>query len=275
MTPDAVSTAAVSCRLVFEVTAPASLALQVAAARRTGVDVDDQLDVVNGAEPVTAREMVGSDGNRQHLIRVQPGTLSVSYTATVKRTQAAVPEPASDEQRVVASRPSRYCPSDRMAGFANSHFGEAPAELDRVRAICAHVWRHIAYEATTSGPSTDAIETLLTGRGVCRDFAHLVAALCRAVDVPARVAAVYAPGLSPMDFHAVVETAIDGHWYAWDATRSAPRPTLVRIGTGRDAADVAFATVLSGRAELSELAITATTSGDLPWDDHDQLVALG
>src|SRR6185369_6056709 len=107
-----------------------------------------------------------------------------------------------------------------------------------------------------------------------RDFAHLVVVLCRAVEVPARVAAVYASGLSPMDFHAIVETAIDGVWWSWDATRLAPRQTLVRIGTGRDAADVAFATVLSGRVELSTVEIWAIAGTDLPLDDHDGLVAL-
>ncbi len=269
------SASAVSCLLTFDVSEPASLAVQVAAARRAGLDVSERLEVVNNAVPVTAQEIVGSDGSREHLIRAQPGTLTATYEATVSRTRAAIPEPATDAQQLAALRPSRYCPSDRMAGFARGHFDEVPAGLDRVRAICAYVWRHIGYEVTTSGPSTDAVETLLSGRGVCRDFAHLVAALCRAVDIPTRVAAVYAPGLSPMDFHAVVETAIDGHWYAWDATRSAPRSTLIRIGTGRDAADVAFSTVISGRAELSGLQIGAVASGDLPLDGHDQLIALG
>jgi transglutaminase-like putative cysteine protease len=150
-----------------------------------------------------------------------------------------------------------------------------PEEVDRVRAICDYVWRHVQYDVHTGGPGTDAVDTLLAGRGVCRDFAHLVAALCRAVDIPARIAAVYAPGLSPMDFHVVVETVIGGQWYAWDATRRAPRSALVRIATGRDAADVAFSTVVSGRAELSSLEITATTPDDLPGDDHQRTVVLG
>ena len=58
---------------------------------------------------------------------------------------------------------------------------------------------------------------------MCRDFAHLVIAMLRARNVPARLVAVYAPGLSPMDFHAVVEAAIDGQWRAVDATTLAPR----------------------------------------------------
>lgn len=77
-----------------------------------------------------------------------------------------------------------------------------------------------------------------------------------------------------MDFHAVVEAEIDGRWQVWDATRLAPRPTLVRIATGRDAAYTAFTTVTAGRAELRSLEITAVADGELPLDDHDRLAAL-
>jgi hypothetical protein len=85
---------------------------------------------------------------------------------------------------------------------------------------------------------------------------------------------VYAPGLSPMDFHLVVETAIDGHWRVWDATRLAPRQSLIRIATGRDAADTALATTLSGALTVTGMQITAVAPGDLPTDDHAGLVTL-
>jgi transglutaminase-like putative cysteine protease len=101
-----------------------------------------------------------------------------------------------------------------------------------------------------------------------------MAALCRAVNIPARVASVYAPGLSPMDFHLVVETAAGDSWQVWDATGLAPRPGLIRIATGRDAADVAFATVVEGTAEMTEMWITAVVDGDLPVDDHAGPAAL-
>jgi hypothetical protein len=50
---------------------------------------------------------------------------------------------------------------------------------------------------------------------------------------------------------------------------------MARIATGRDAADTAFATMIAGRAELSHVDVIASTDGDLPLDDHDQLVVLG
>jgi transglutaminase-like putative cysteine protease len=268
-------TSTVSCLLTFDVSVSTRLALQIAVARRAGIEISERLVIVNNTVPATAQEILGPDGSRQHLITAQPGTLTVSYDAMVARTAPTAPEPATSHQLMEAVRPSRYCPSDRMAGFARSQFGEIPVAVDRVRAICDYVWRHVQYDILTSDAGTDAVETLLAGRGVCRDFAHLVAALCRAVEIPARATAVYAPGLSPMDFHVVVETVIGGLWYVWDATRLAPRPALVRIATGRDAADVAFSTVISGRVELSGLEITATTSGDLPSDDHQRTLVLG
>lgn len=78
-----------------------------------------------------------------------------------------------------------------------------------------------------------------------------------------------------MDFHVVAETAINGNWYAWDATRSAPRSSMIRIATGRDAADVAFVSLLGGRAELTGMQITVASEDDLPLDAHEELVVLG
>ncbi|WBB99074.1 MULTISPECIES: transglutaminase family protein [unclassified Solwaraspora] len=161
-----------------------------------------------------------------------------------------------------------------MTGFAAARFAGYPDSVDSLRAICDYVHSRTSYTAGASGPGTDAAETLLSGVGVCRDYAHLTVALCRAVDIPARVVAVYAPGLAPMDFHLVAEAAVGDRWYVWDATRLAPRPSMVRIATGRDAADVAFATALDGVSELTGMSVLAVAPGDLPVDEHEALVAL-
>jgi transglutaminase-like putative cysteine protease len=116
---------------------------------------------------------------------------------------------------------------------------------------------------------------LLSGTGVCRDFAHLVVALLRAVNVPARVVSVYAPGLNPMDFHAVAEAYVDGHWRVVDGTLLAPRQTLVRIATGRDAADIAFLDNHKGAITVNRLAVEAICDGDLPKDTIGQLISIG
>nr|BFE69496.1 transglutaminase family protein [Actinoplanes digitatis] len=210
---------------------------------------------------------------RLHLVRAPRGRLTVTYTAEVAAS-GTEPYGVTEVERIVALRPSRYCPSDRLGGFAAAMFGRAGDDTAIVRAITTWVFEHLSYESGSSGPTTDAAETLLDGRGVCRDYAHLVATLCRALNVPARVAAVYAPGLSPMDFHLVAEAALDGRWTVWDATRLAPRQSLIRIATGRDAADTALETTLSGLLTMPELLITAVADGDLPADDHVSLAEL-
>lgn len=262
-------TTAVSGRLNFDISSPAELVVQVAVATGPGVRVEDERFEV----PTGLTELPGPAGSRQHLIRAFPGRITLEYSATARRLTGDGPAP-TEADRVVALRPSRYCPSDKLNGFAQAHFGTVDDALARTRAIREYVHRNIAYTSGSSGPTTDAADTLLSGQGVCRDFAHLVVALCRAVGVPARVAAVYAPGLSPMDFHLVVETALDGVWRVWDATRLAPRQTLIRIATGRDAADTALATTVSGLLTMPELMITAVAAGDLPFDDHTSLVSL-
>lgn len=161
------------------------------------------------------------------------------------------PRPATELEQVVARRPSRYCPSDRLLDTARRFADPAAAPIERVRAAVHHVNTTLSYVPDASGPHTDAIETLDGRTGVCRDYAHAVVALCRALDVPARVAAVYAPGLSPMDFHLVAETVLDGVWYVWDATRLAPRPTMIRIGTGRAGTPPTYRSVRTSAARCA------------------------
>ena len=108
---------------------------------------------------------------------------------------------------------------------------------------------------------------------MCRDYAHLVAALLRALHVPARVVSVYAPGLDPMDFHAVAEAYIDGDWYVVDATTLAPRGTLLRVATGRDASDTAFLSAYGGVVNLLNLEVSAVADA-LPDDDIRELARL-
>jgi transglutaminase-like putative cysteine protease len=91
--------------------------------------------------------------------------------------------------------------------------------------------------------------------------------LLRANDVAARVVSVYAPGLSPMDFHAVTEALVGGRWVVVDPTGLAPRQSLVRIATGGDAADTAFLTTVGGRVELTGMEVTAIAEPGLPFDD--------
>lgn len=78
-----------------------------------------------------------------------------------------------------------------------------------------------------------------------------------------------------MDFHAVAEALVDGRWVVVDATCVAPRSTLLRIATRRDAADTAFLTSSGTTLQLVALEVHATTDADLLADDISSSVQLG
>ncbi len=171
-------------------------------------------------------------------------------------------------------RPSRYAESDRLGAVARAELGALSGAAAVVPAVAAWVGTRLQYVPGASAPTDGAVETLLARQGVCRDYAHLCVALLRALDVPARVVSVYAPGLSPMDFHAVTEALVDGEWVVVDATLLAPRSALVRIATGRDAADTAFLTTTGGQVDFQSLEVSAVVDGDLPADDPAERVVL-
>jgi transglutaminase-like putative cysteine protease len=222
-----------------------------------------------------------------HVIRSDPGWLTVKYWARIRMHAIGSPEDlgdrgargseswrSSDYERQVYLRPSRYCPSDHLVGFAVAEFGAGLDVGERVTAISEWIRQRIGYVPGSSTVHDSAEDTLLTGMGTCRDFAHLGIALCRATGVPARFAAVYAPGLFPMDFHSVFEAFDGGRWCVYDPTGLAPRTSLVRIVTGRDAADAAFAAVTGGIADLKSIEVMAIAEPILPVDDHLQVVEL-
>ncbi|MEY2567335.1 MAG: hypothetical protein QOE35_1864 [Actinomycetota bacterium] len=249
------------------------MALQVAVASTARPLAVEDLVVALDGSVVPVDEVAVDHGGRIHLVRSGAGQLTVRYRGVLSRVSPEGPGP-SEAETLVALRQSRYCPSDALAAFAEAELGGLHDGPDRGRAVGDWVYDRLRYEIGSSGPLDTAIETLLAGRGVCRDFAHLTVALCRAVGIPARLVSVYAPGISPMDFHAVAEVAADGRWEIVDSTRLAPRQSLVRIATGRDAADTAFATTIAGSAELLWSTVTAFTDGDLPADNHRIAVAL-
>ncbi len=163
---------------------------------------------------------------------------------------------------------SRYCQSDRLSRFANRQFGREPAGHQRATAICNWIRDNVDYQPGASDALTSAYDTLGDRAGVCRDFAHLAIALCRAVGIPARYISAYAWQLTPPDFHAVFEAYLagpgGGAWYLFDPTRMAALDGLVRIGAGRDAADVAFCSIFgSAEAQPPSVWIKGPPAGPL------------
>ena len=166
--------------------------------------------------------------------------------------------------------PSRYCQSDRLHRLAVKEFGHLPQGYSRVLAIRDWVQNRVSFKSNSSNGTTTAVDTLVEEIGVCRDFAHLMIALCRAVNIPARFATGIDfgadPILGPTDFHAYVEVYLGDRWYIFDASGVAIPMGFVRFGTGRDAADAAFATIFGGvvgTAPIMQIAAITNGQGEL------------
>jgi transglutaminase-like putative cysteine protease len=263
----------VGCRVTFDVTSPSRLAFAIHAAATIGSG-NEQFSPAQAGDPLPWSTVDMGLAGSVTLVDAPPGRLEVVYEASVDESPVRECEIPFGADQLVAMRQSRYCPSDRLDGFVASTFDMSLHPSELARQIGSWVFNRVQYVLGSSGPADTAVDTLLTGNGVCRDFAHLTISLCRAVGIAARLVSAYAPGLSPMDFHAVAEIWNGVTWEIIDATRLAPRSSLVRIATGRDAADTAFVTVLSGEAEFTSSVIFAIIDGDLPLDDHESVVSL-
>lgn len=193
------------------------------------------------------RDLYGNP--RRHVI-APAGRFSFEFTAAVEVAPnvplppRAVEHPAHEipGEAMVYTLPSRFCESDLLARMALDEFGHLPHGGARVLAIADWVRRHVQYRYGTTDALTSAFDTATERVGVCRDFAHLVIAFCRALVIPARYVSGYALGLDPPDFHGYAQVYLGGTWHNVDATFDGVRPALVPIAIGRDAADVAMAT---------------------------------
>ena len=248
-----------------------STAFMLAVSTAQGVPLESEALVVKlDGEPVATRELGDLHGTRLQLFETPAGFIEIDYRATV--VGRAQPAPVDPLDAITYLRPSRYVQSDTLQPFARQTFPDLEGAA-LARRVGAWVHDRLRYEPFSTSPTGGAVETLDSGAGVCRDFAHLTAALLRGLDVPARLVSVYAPQLSPPDFHAVVEALVDGRWVVIDSTRLAPRRGLVRMATGRDATDTAFLTNTLADIHLRDLRVEAL-SDDALTDDPDELVEL-
>ena len=194
-------------------------------------------------------------GTRLLRVHADPGPFTLAYRATVdvlhwwcrSDSLAEVPMRTLPSEVLPYLYPSRYCPSDRLQALATTEFGHLRPGHGRVVAIRDWVRKRVRFVANSSTSATGALETLADGVGVCRDFAHLMIALCRAVNIPARFTTGIDYGadpiLGPTDFHAYVEVFLGDRWYILDPSGTAIPMGFVRMACGRDAADSAFATI--------------------------------
>jgi transglutaminase-like putative cysteine protease len=164
--------------------------------------------------------------------------------------------------------PSRYCQSDRLGKLAWKEFGGIGHPYDQAVAIADWIFENIDYLSGSTDAGTSAFDTVTQRAGVCRDFAHLGIALCRALSIPARYFTGYACNMQPPDFHACFEACIGNRWIIFDPTRLAALNGLVRIATGRDAADASVATIF-GKLTLTGMAISCTSPDFQPLGPAD------
>lgn len=211
------------------------------------------------------------------------GPLTVRYDATVELDHHTA-QPSQLDEVAVANLPgavlpyiypSRYCQSDRLYRLAAKEFGQLRQGYGRVQAIRDWVMNHVSFLSNSSNGNTSAVDTLVEEVGVCRDFAHLMIALCRAVNIPARFVTGIDygadPALGPTDFHAYVEVYLGDRWYIFDPSGVAIPMGFVRFSTGRDAADSAFATIFGdvrGTAPVMQIEAIPNMQGVLMVPQH-------
>jgi transglutaminase-like putative cysteine protease len=236
-----------------------------------------------------AQEVHGAPATRHLRVHAEPGPFRLRYDAIVDLVHHfALPAdirevpiaelPAAILQYIY---PSRYCQSDRLLNVARQEFGTMAPGYERVEAIRKWVQTRTQFQVGSSHAGTSALDTFECGAGVCRDFSHLMISICRALNIPARFATGIDygadPALGPTDFHCYVEAYLGDRWYIFDPSGISPRMGLLRIGTGRDASDMAFATIF-GTVQWTMPRISIRAEGDevngiVPPVRHDYAVS--
>ena len=236
--------------LTYEVDAATEFVFLIHAATGMGqVLIQENLQI----EPITPFRTYSDNqsGNRFLRFQAQPGPLKLVYRAVVDRIiemrdvnalEVSVHDIPDEVLHYVM--PTRYCESDHLGPNAVELFGQLPRGYSRVQAICEWVRTNIEYRIGSTNATTTAREVFMQRAGVCRDFAHLSVTFCRALNIPARLVSGYATfDQPPPDFHAVFEAYLGGRWVMFDPTAMSPLDQIVRLANGRDAKDVAFATI--------------------------------
>ena len=252
----------VGCRLAYELPSPCVAVFNVAPVR-DGYQIihEESYDISPGGVPNEQVDPI--TGARLIRLCAAAGPLKVSYRALVE-VKPLLGNPHEQPLTSVHElpietlsylNPSRYCESDRLARMASDEFGRLLPDYSLVTGICNWIWNHVEYLRGTSTSITSAFDVATQRSGVCRDFAHLAIAFCRALNIPARFVSAYAMNLVPPDFHALFEAYLNGRWWLFDATRQADLRGLVRISYGKDAADCSFATFF-GAFKMTAMEIT-------------------
>lgn len=255
----------ITSSLDYQLAEPADLLLALEIAQTADQRLIADRLVMSGVGPLTP--IAGEEGIGRRTWTRGSGRITAHYTASVAIERTALPLaglPCSPKPGLPADVtaylwPSRYCDSDRFEAFVAATFADLDGG-DKVLGIARWIERHIAYRPGVSDARTTAADTFLQREGVCRDFAHLLIAMVRAADIPARMVGAYGWGVEPPDFHAVAEVWLDGGWHLVDASGLAAPGGIVRIGVGRDATDISFLTIF-GRGVLIDQRVSVELVG--------------
>lgn len=269
----------IASQVSYMVNGPSTLILNVHALRNGAQMIHEEFFVV---EPKVKCEEFVLDQGQNRFLRLETGAakeLKVTYRAAVETKIRLIPMNRLtaltmgklDRNVIPYIYPSRYCQSDKLGRLAFSKFGSIQHPFQKVTAITNWIFENVQYLSGSTNWQTSALDTVTERAGVCRDFAHLGIALCRALNIPARYFTGYAHQLQPPDFHACFEAHIGGSWLLFDPTRLVPLNGLVRIANGRDAADAAVATIfgptqsksIQVSCEPDEAGFTALTASEL------------
>jgi transglutaminase-like putative cysteine protease len=254
----------IDCKLGYTLASTTDFVFQIHALQ--GLDqevVTESLRITSGSSYRTYEDP--HIGHRFLRVQAAPGALNLRYRARVRVARPRrnlhaeeLPIAALPDEVLHNLMATRYCESDLLGPAAIKLFGGLSPGYSRVAAICDWIQRNVDYRTGSSDTTTTACDVFLRRTGVCRDFAHLGVTFCRALNIPARLAVGYAIfNTPPPDFHAMFEAFVGGRWELFDATRMSDPRDLVRIAVGRDAKDVAFATIF-GAAQTRVLAPIVT-----------------
>lgn len=221
--------------------------------------------------PDSAPEKISSSkGNRVVRVEAQAGQFELRYSATVETLRPLLPDDVGSDNPgrlpltvLTYMLPSRYCESDRFAQAAWEQFGSIENRAEQVREICRWVDANLEYKKGATDGRTSAWDVWQNRQGVCRDYAHLSIALCRALNIPARYVGGFGVGLDPMDFHACFEAYLGGTWYLFDPTDRIEANDIAIIARGRDAANAALTTIF-GKVKNAPTIVTAVRADPPP-----------
>ncbi|MCT7949660.1 transglutaminase family protein [Ancylothrix sp. C2] len=250
------------CLLAYDILQPSTLIFNIRPYNNNHQKIEQETLEITPQIEIEANSSQPDKENRYFRVNANPGKLEINYRATVesfplhKEASNIIEIPPAELPLKILPYvlPSRYCQSDQLIQLADSEFGTLLPGYSRVQGICNWIYEKVTYLAGSTNSQTSAYDTAIERAGVCRDFAHLGIAFCRAMNIPARFVGGYAYGLTPPDFHAFFEAYLNNEWYLFDATRLVPLTATIRIGTGRDATDVSFATIF-GSVQMQQMKV--------------------